>query len=139
MTNTPLPCPFCGSNDVHVNGIGQQVVRCMTCRAEGPAVHAADPLVRSAVHARPGEPAARVMRDLAIAWWNRAPRPIPLNGMTTSTCAECGEAVAVEICRCDRQAEQEEHEAQFLEDRCACCEEVLPECSCAEPAIGAVA
>jgi hypothetical protein len=132
MVLAPLPCPFCGSHDVHVNGIGQQVVRCMTCRAEGPAVLACDPLVVAAMHARHDEPGARVMRDIAIHWWNRAPRSL----RSTITCAACGDEIAVEACRCDRLAEQDEHEAQYLEDRCVCCEEPLPECSCSEPGPG---
>lgn len=135
----PLPCPFCGSHDVHVDGIGQQVVRCMTCRAEGPAMTPMDPQVRSAMRARMPVHAAIVLRDLAISAWNRAPRQVPLNGVTTSACAECGDEIAVEACSCDRRAEQDEHEAQYLEGRCACCEEIVPECSCDEPSVGAVA
>lgn len=133
----PLPCPFCGSHDVHANGIGQQVVRCMSCRAEGPAALACDPLVAAAVQQRAGEPLPRVLRDIAIHWWNRAPRPVPAHRMTTADCAGCGRELAVEECAACADLEQlEEHEAQYLQDRCMCCEEALPECSCGEQGPG---
>jgi hypothetical protein len=121
-----------------VNGIGQQVVRCMTCRAEGPAVLAADPLVMAAVHARHDEPAARVMRSIAIHWWNRAPRAggQGAGAMETADCAGCGRELVVEVCQTCAQREQDRHEAEYLQDRCVCCEEALPECSCSEPGPG---
>ena len=94
---SPLPCPFCSSPDVHVNGIGQQVVRCMACRCEGPAVCAADPAVRARIErTSPAETPLQMLRRLAVEAWNAAPRRTV--HMTTADCAGCGRELAVEEC-----------------------------------------
>jgi hypothetical protein len=104
MTHDPLPCPFCGSNDVHVNGIGQQVVRCMKCRCEGPAICAAAPEIQARLNRiSPAETWIQALRRFAIEAWNAAPRPTFLQ---TITCGECGDQVSVEACQCERAAEE---------------------------------
>jgi len=136
----PHPCPFCASSEVYATGIGHQVVRCMSCRAEGPAIHAADPAIQARIRcASPAETLPQMLRRFALEAWDQAPRPIPLRGMTTSTCAECGDTVAVEACGCDHRDERDELEAHYLEDRCAACHDPVPECTCDQVISGAMA
>lgn len=94
MSQTPLPCPFCASPDVHVNGIGQQVVRCMDCRAEGPAVTPLDPRVQAVLRRKPCTPVPTVMRELVVRLWNSAVRRDDAGQQPAETCASRAAAEA---------------------------------------------
>lgn len=95
------PCPFCGGDDCYVIGIGQQGVRCMTCRAEGPPVLQLDPDLRD-VTGNHFE-LDRAMRALAVARWNRAAR-IPADADRLA-CIQCGATLyASGRCACSREA-----------------------------------
>ena len=61
---TPLPCPFCGSDDVgfwYERNLEKKSVQCFGCSAYGPSVAIPD-------YSESGESAAE---ELAITEWNK--------------------------------------------------------------------